>query len=172
MSNEKRTQPRASKQLSRLYLLHGLEKRAGQNKGSRILLRTARLGLNGLGPFLNAVLLADDPALDCHAWLRRGQDLERSADRTRELHWGPRTLDVDVITCHDGPLEVTSDDENLTLPHPYAHQRAFVLIPWLAADPEATLTVQGTPHRVADLVAGLDAAERNGVRPVNLELVF
>ena len=124
------------------------------------------------GPFLNAVLLADDPALDCHAWLRRGQDLERTADRTREVHWGPRTLDVDVITCHDGPLEVTSDDENLTLPHPYAHQRAFVLIPWLAADPEATLTVQAAPHRVADLVAGLDAAERHGVRPVNLELVF
>ena len=124
------------------------------------------------GPFLNAVLLADDPALDCHAWLRRGQDLERSADRTRELHWGPRTLDVDVITCHDGPLEVTSDDENLTLPHPYAHQRAFVLIPWLAADPEATLTVQGAPHRVADLIAGLDAAQRHGVRPVSLELVF
>ena len=123
------------------------------------------------GPFLNAVLLADDPALDCHAWLRRGQGFEQAADRTREERWGPRTLDVDVITCHDGPHEVTSDAEDLTLPHPLAHQRAFVLIPWLAADPGAALTVDGAPHRVADLLAGLDAAERDGVRLVASALV-
>lgn len=118
------------------------------------------------GPFLNAVLIADDPSLGCRDWLRRGQELERAADRTREQHWGPRTLDVDLITCHDGDDEVTSTDEELTLPHPYAHQRAFVLVPWLAADQAATLTVNGTPRSVEQLLTEVDSAERDGVRAV------
>lgn len=122
------------------------------------------------GPFLNAVLLADDPSLDCHAWLRRGQNLERAANRTREEHWGPRTLDVDLISARDGDLEVSCDDEALTLPHPFAHQRAFVLIPWLAVDPAATLTVGGDLRSVAKLLAGLDPAERAGVRSTDLAL--
>jgi 2-amino-4-hydroxy-6-hydroxymethyldihydropteridine diphosphokinase len=122
-------------------------------------------------PFLNAVIVADDPALDCHDWLRWGQALERAADRTREQHWGPRTLDVDLISCrHDG-RDVSSDDDVLTLPHPYAHQRAFVLIPWLAVEPAATLTVGGAVLPVAHLLAGLDAAEREGVRLVDHALV-
>jgi 2-amino-4-hydroxy-6-hydroxymethyldihydropteridine diphosphokinase len=103
--------------------------------------------------------------------LRRGQEIERTADRSRDLHWGPRTLDVDLISCWDGPSEVFSDDAALTLPHPYAHQRAFVLTPWLAADPEATLTVDGAMRPVAELLAGLDATERDGVRRVDLALV-
>ena len=61
-----------------------------------------------------------------------------------------------------------SSDEELTLPHPYAHQRAFVLVPWLSVDPEATLTVNGRTQPVARLLADLDAAERDGVRPVDL----
>ena len=127
---------------------------------------TAAWGGVEQGPFLNAVVIADDAALDCRAWLRRGQELERSADRTRDVHWGPRTLDVDLITCHDGDDEVTSADEELTLPHPFAHQRAFVLVPWLTADPEATLTVNGASQPVGRLLADLDSAERDGVRPV------
>jgi 2-amino-4-hydroxy-6-hydroxymethyldihydropteridine diphosphokinase len=123
------------------------------------------------GPFLNAVLIADDTSLDCHGWLRRGQGLERAADRTRDRHWGPRTLDVDVICCRDGPSEVFSADEVLTLPHPFAHQRAFVLTPWLAVDPEASLTVHGTTRPVAALLAELGVAERDGVRLVDLALV-
>ncbi|MDT5071979.1 MAG: 2-amino-4-hydroxy-6-hydroxymethyldihydropteridine diphosphokinase, partial [Mycobacterium sp.] len=55
---------------------------------------TAAWGGVEQGPFLNAVLIADDPALDCHAWLRRGQELEQAAERKREQRWGPRTLDV------------------------------------------------------------------------------
>jgi 2-amino-4-hydroxy-6-hydroxymethyldihydropteridine diphosphokinase len=122
-------------------------------------------------PFLNAVIIADDPALDCHDWLLWGQALERAANRTREQHWGPRTLDVDVISCRRGAREVSSDDDVLTLPHPYAHQRAFVLIPWLAVDPDATLTVAGTVLPVAQLLAGLDAVEREGVRLLDHALV-
>lgn len=61
----------------------------------------------------------------------------------REQRWGPRTLDVDLVMCSDGGREVTSDDAELTLPHPLAHERAFVLVPWLAVEPAAVLTVAG-----------------------------
>jgi 2-amino-4-hydroxy-6-hydroxymethyldihydropteridine diphosphokinase len=121
--------------------------------------------------FLNAVLLAEDSGLDCHGWLRRGQELEQAAGRERDVRWGPRTLDVDVITCHAGDSEVTSDEDVLILPHPHAHARAFVLTPWLAADPAATLTVAGAPRRVEELLAELEATERDGVRLVDLTLV-
>jgi 2-amino-4-hydroxy-6-hydroxymethyldihydropteridine diphosphokinase len=124
------------------------------------------------GAFLNAVLLADDPGLDGHGWLRRGQELEQAADRVREQKWGPRTLDVDLVTCHDGDVEVQSRDDDLTLPHPLAHQRAFVLIPWLAVDPGATLTVVGRSRRVADLMEEIDPAERAGVRRTDLALAL
>ena len=86
------------------------------------------------GPFLNAVVVAEDPRRDAHDWLRFGQDLERAADRVRDRKWGPRTLDVDLVRVQqrqpDGALtEVVSSDSDPTLPHPLAHLRAFVLIP-------------------------------------------
>ncbi|MDT7762763.1 MAG: 2-amino-4-hydroxy-6-hydroxymethyldihydropteridine diphosphokinase [Mycobacterium sp.] len=121
------------------------------------------------GPFLNAVLIAEAP-LDCLGWLRRAHELETAAERERAERWGPRTLDVDLVTCHDGAREVTSGDEELTLPHPMAHLRAFVLIPWLAVDPDATLTVAGEPRPVARLLDGLEPAERDGVRLTELAL--
>ncbi|BBX29035.1 2-amino-4-hydroxy-6-hydroxymethyldihydropteridine diphosphokinase [Mycolicibacterium alvei] len=123
-------------------------------------------------PFLNAVLIADDPGLDGHGWLRRGQELEQAADRVREQKWGPRTLDVDLVTCHDDDVEVQSRDDDLTLPHPLAHLRAFVLIPWLAVDPDATLTVVGRSRRVAHLLEEIDPAERTGVRRTDLTLTL
>ena len=114
--------------------------------------------------FLNAVVLADDPALDGHGWLCRAQELEQAADRVRDERWGPRTLDVDLVACSDGGREVTCNNEDLTLPHPLAHQRAFVLVPWLAVDPDATLTVAGEHRPVEKLLADLDPADRDGVR--------
>lgn len=131
---------------------------------------TAAWGDVEQGAFLNAVLIADDPLLDCHGWLRRGQELENAGGRVRDRRWGPRTLDVDLITCHDGPIEVRSDDETLVLPHPFAHQRAFVLIPWLAVDAAATLTVDGRSQSVAHLLEAVDPAERAGVRRTDLVL--
>lgn len=107
--------------------------------------------------FLNAVLLVDDDTAGAEDWLRRGQQQEAAAQRARGVHWGPRTLDVDVVTVYG----VRSADPHLTLPHPHAHRRAFVLVPWLAVQPAAVLPGHGPVER---LVAALPAAERNGVR--------
>ncbi|MFN3003589.1 2-amino-4-hydroxy-6-hydroxymethyldihydropteridine diphosphokinase [Mycolicibacterium wolinskyi] len=131
---------------------------------------TAAWGGVEQGPFLNAVLLADDPNLDGHGWLRRGQELEQAAGRVRGQRWGPRTLDVDLVTCHDGDVEIISRDDGLTLPHPLAHLRAFVLIPWLAVDPDATLTVSGEQRPVQRLLSEIDPAERAGVTRTDLVL--
>lgn len=122
------------------------------------------------GPFLNAVVLAEDPALDAHGWLRRAHELEDARERTREQHWGPRTLDVDLVWCRDGDAEVVMDEPDLTLPHPYAHVRAFVLVPWLAVDPGAELTVAGRTSAASAHLDAVDATERAGVRPTDLVL--
>jgi 2-amino-4-hydroxy-6-hydroxymethyldihydropteridine diphosphokinase len=123
------------------------------------------------GPFLNAVLIADDPRLDAHAWLRRAQELEHAANRVRGERWGPRTLDVDLVTCQDGKSEIMVGDAELTLPHPLAHLRAFVMLPWLDVEPGAMLTVAGVAQPVTRLLAELDPVERTGVRLTDLVLV-
>ncbi|ULE35085.1 2-amino-4-hydroxy-6-hydroxymethyldihydropteridine diphosphokinase [Mycobacterium sp. IDR2000157661] len=120
--------------------------------------------------FLNAVVIAEDPVLDGYGWLRRAQGFEQAAERVRAERWGPRTLDVDIVSCRDGDREVSSADPELTLPHPRAHERAFVLVPWLAVEPDAALTVAGEQRRVEDLLAALDPAERDGVRRTDLAL--
>ena len=120
--------------------------------------------------FLNAVVIAEDPALDAHAWLRRGQEIESENQRVREQKWGPRTLDVDLV-CVTGPDgDVVCSDADLTLPHPFAHERAFVLMPWLALEPAAGLIVAGQRRPVRELLDELDPAERDGVRPTALTL--
>lgn len=116
---------------------------------------TAPWGPVAQDDYLNAVVIVRDDSATPGDWLNRAQAAEAAAQRTRELRWGPRTLDVDVVAVD----EVRSDEPALTLPHPRAHERAFVLVPWLAADPQATL---GRP--VADLVAALPQAEIDGVR--------
>ena len=103
-------------------------------------------------PYLNAVAVVRGP-LDAAGWLARAHELEQAAGRTRGVRFGPRTLDVDVVTVTaDDGTPVISDDPELTLPHPRAHERAFVLVPWLTLDPTAVLPGRG---RVADLVAAL-----------------
>jgi 2-amino-4-hydroxy-6-hydroxymethyldihydropteridine diphosphokinase len=135
---------------------------------------TAAWGGVEQGPFLNAVLIAEDPTLDGHGWLRLAQEMEGAADRVRGQRWGPRTLDVDLVSCHQpspaGDIEVFSLDDGLTLPHPLAHLRAFVMIPWLAVDPAAELTVAGGKQSVAKLLAQLDRADRAGVQLTGLRL--
>ncbi|HEY7720064.1 MAG TPA: 2-amino-4-hydroxy-6-hydroxymethyldihydropteridine diphosphokinase [Pedococcus sp.] len=114
-------------------------------------------------PYLNAVVTGTT-SLSPRALLRLLHDVEAAHGRTREVHWGPRTLDLDLVQYGDPAFntDVQMDDAALTLPHPRAHERAFVLVPWLLADPEATLRVSGEVRRVADLVAAMDTS---GVRP-------
>ncbi|TSD95603.1 2-amino-4-hydroxy-6-hydroxymethyldihydropteridine diphosphokinase [Skermania sp. ID1734] len=116
--------------------------------------------------FLNAIVIAADTELDCRGWLRLAQDCERAADRVRDVRWGPRTLDVDIIDC-DGR---SSADPELTLPHPRAKDRAFVLVPWLEIDPAARLLVGAEQVPLTELLDGLDPAEIAGVRATELTL--
>ena len=106
--------------------------------------------------YLNAVILASDDTADPPVWLARAHAAEYAAGRVRDQRWGPRTLDVDVIAVDDIEL----NDPDLTLPHPRAAERAFVLVPWLAVDPEARLS----GGSVADLVAQLPPSEISAVR--------
>lgn len=123
------------------------------------------------GSFLNAVVIADDPDSDGHDWLRRAQEIEQANERVRDERWGPRTLDVDLVSCREAPdVEVFAGDDRLTLPHPLAHVRAFVLVPWLAVEPEAEMTVAGVKRAVGLLLAEIDPVERAGVRPTDLVL--
>jgi 2-amino-4-hydroxy-6-hydroxymethyldihydropteridine diphosphokinase len=106
--------------------------------------------------YLNAVLVVDDPAAAPGDWLVRAHGAERAAGRTRDVRWGPRTLDVDIVAVD----AVTSDDSELTLPHPRAAERAFVLVPWLAIDPQARLGDRSVAALVAALAPGEVAAVR------------
>ena len=112
-------------------------------------------GPGGQGPFLNTVI-GVRTSLGPFDLLAAAQRLERDAHRERLVRWGPRTLDVDVITYGTH----RSEDPGLTLPHPRAHQRAFVLAPWHAARPEAELPGHGG---IAELLAR--AGDRDGLRP-------
>jgi 2-amino-4-hydroxy-6-hydroxymethyldihydropteridine diphosphokinase len=109
--------------------------------------------------FLNAIVIGRTSLLD-HELLAATQAVEQHWHRTREVHWGPRTLDVDIIAIE----EETVDTPDLIVPHRLAHERAFVLVPWLDVDPDAFLVGHGS---VADLLAGL---ETSGVRPSDVSI--
>ena len=96
--------------------------------------------------YLNAVVLVADLAAAPEDWLARARALESAAGRVRDpqRRFGPRTLDVDVIAVwqEDG-TPVLSADPELTLPHPRAHERAFVLRPWIDIQPYAQVPGRG-----------------------------
>jgi 2-amino-4-hydroxy-6-hydroxymethyldihydropteridine diphosphokinase len=124
--------------------------------------KTAPVGGPVQPDYLNAVLVATT-ALPPRAVLARGQAAETALRRVREQRWGPRTLDVDVIVYGN---EV-SDDPELTLPHPRAHERAFVLAPWHDVDPAAVIPGRGP---VADLLAAVGTAGVRLCRDARLRL--
>ena len=112
------------------------------------LYRTAPVGgPEGQPDYVNAVIEVSTE-LSPYELLKLCNAVEAAHHRERLVRWGPRTLDIDVID-YDG---VISEDPVLTLPHPRAQERAFVLVPWAQMDPQARLTVT---HR----------AEPSGERP-------
>lgn len=115
--------------------------------------QTAPVGGPEQPDYFNAVVVLETP-LSPQALLDLAHDVENAAGRVRLERWGPRTLDVDIIGYDD----IVSSDPELTLPHPRAHERGFVLAPWVEVSPDATLPGHG---RIADL---LDTVERSGVR--------
>nr|WP_296772930.1 2-amino-4-hydroxy-6-hydroxymethyldihydropteridine diphosphokinase [Rhodococcus sp. (in: high G+C Gram-positive bacteria)] len=116
--------------------------------------------------FLNAIVVAEDPGRDSTAWLAFAGEREQAADRVRIERWGPRSLDVDIIVCEN----IVSADPELTLPHPRAHQRAFVLVPWLDVDPDASLLVDGADRPVSEWLASLPEEERSSVSRTDMTL--
>jgi 2-amino-4-hydroxy-6-hydroxymethyldihydropteridine diphosphokinase len=97
--------------------------------------------------FLNAVVLVDT-TLKAKELLEALQDVENRHGRVRVEKWGSRTLDLDIID-YGNQLKV---GKTLTLPHPRAYQRAFVLVPWAQVDPQAILPGHGS---VAELAADM-----------------
>ena len=95
--------------------------------------------------YLNAVLIGQSD-LDPLDLLVTMQEIERLAGRTRDVEWGPRTLDLDLISID----ELQLSEPHLTLPHPRAHERAFVLEPWLEIDPDAYLVGKGLVRDLLD----------------------
>ena len=97
--------------------------------------------------YFNAIVVLKT-TLPPSSLLERAHAVEEAFHRVRDERWGARTLDVDIVAYAD----VVSDDPHLTLPHPRAHERAFVLAPWHDVEPQAQLPGRGP---VADLLAGV-----------------
>jgi 2-amino-4-hydroxy-6-hydroxymethyldihydropteridine diphosphokinase len=99
--------------------------------------------------YLNAVLIANTQMkpLELIAHL---QSIENNAGRVRNERWGPRILDLDLITYGD----LVMDEQLLTLPHPRAHERSFVLAPWFEIDPQAVLPGYGKIGVLLKQIAG------------------
>lgn len=110
---------------------------------------TIAFGLEGPNPdapkYLNGVATLTS-TLSPRELLTLAQELETAFGRTRETRWGDRTLDIDIIV-YGGRVVA---EEGLTVPHPHAYERDFVLSPWHDLDPHAVLMGHG---RVADLLA-------------------
>ena len=112
--------------------------------------RTPPWGVTDQPPFINAAI-AVATSLSPHALLERAQDCERALgrDRAEERHWGPRTIDLDLLLYDDRII----NDETLTLPHPRMLERAFVLVPLAEIAPDRV--IDGVKMR--DALARIDA---------------
>jgi 2-amino-4-hydroxy-6-hydroxymethyldihydropteridine diphosphokinase len=111
--------------------------------------RTPPWGVTDQPPFINCAIVAATE-LAPPALLARAQSIERQfgRDRSRERHWGPRTLDIDLIAYDD----VRLNTPDLTLPHPRLLERAFVLVPLAEIAPERRILGM----RIKDALARID----------------
>jgi dihydroneopterin aldolase / 2-amino-4-hydroxy-6-hydroxymethyldihydropteridine diphosphokinase len=116
--------------------------------------------------YLNAVVLART-RLSAFALLTELHGIEADHGRIRETRWGARSLDLDLIQYGDpeSDSDLVSMDPELMLPHPRAHERAFVLAPWSAVDAHAELRVGEAPVPVSELLERAEGANPAGIRP-------
>jgi len=105
---------------------------------------TKPVGYTDQPDFLNAVCIIETE-LPAMALLAMLQGIEKVMGRERTIKWGPRTIDLDIIQYGD----LISKAEELTLPHPRAHERKFVLEPWHEIEPDAILLTHG---KISDLL--------------------
>lgn len=113
---------------------------------------TTPVGNSDQRDFLNLVVVAES-TLEPLTLLDRAFAIEESFGRTREVFNGPRTLDIDIVMVGK---RISEDD--LELPHPRAHERAFVLVPWLDIDPGAVIEGRGSVENL------LESVDTSGVR--------
>ncbi len=108
---------------------------------------TKPVGYEDQPDFVNAVCIIETelPAMEL---LKMLHGIEKTMGRERTIKWGPRTLDLDIIQYG----AMLSNAEELTLPHPRAHERKFVLEPWHEIEPDAILLTHG---KIADLLSKL-----------------
>lgn len=127
---------------------------------SRVYASAAVDSPEGSPEFYNAVVVADS-MLSPQMLLERALAVEDAFGRKRGERHAPRTLDVDLLMVGDA----TSATEELNLPHPRAHERAFVVVPWLEVDPGAEIPGRG---RLIDLLQNLDTTGLRVVTGIDL----
>jgi len=145
LGDKEKTISKAQKQIGKI---RGVELVANSKK-----YRSEALTEHGIDPnqpeYINAVSLIDT-TLSPKKLLSRLNEIENKFGRIRSAKWAARTLDLDIIIFGTSIVETKS----LSIPHPRAHERAFVLIPWLEIDPEAVLTGVGP---VSEVAKGMDS---------------
>jgi len=116
--------------------------------------------------YLNAVVLART-RLAPFGLLSELHAIEADHGRVRETRWGARTLDLDLIQygAPGSGSDLVSTDPELLLPHPRAHERAFVLAPWLSVDAEAELRVGEMLVPLTELLERAERSNPGGIRP-------
>ena len=97
--------------------------------------------------YLNAVCLIET-SLGAHELLEYLSEIEANLGRVRAERWQDRTIDLDIVAYGDEVIETSS----LTVPHPRAHERLFVLLPWQEIDPDAEIVGRG---KISELIARL-----------------
>lgn len=102
---------------------------------------TAPVGYTDQADFLN-VVISVSTELDAHELLATCQEIEHELGRVRDIRWGPRTVDLDILLYNHEDIET----ERLIVPHPRMHERAFVLIPLLEIAPTVVHPVTGSPY--------------------------
>ena len=136
----------------------------GELAGTRLIARSALYSTQPVGfldqpAFVNACALVET-SLEPRALLEKLLDIERSHGRRRAVPNGPRTLDLDIVLYGD----LAVHEHGLTIPHPKAHERAFVLAPLLDVWPDAIIPGQGSAASLRDAVRG-QAIERMREEP-------